>query len=153
MTAHTAAASATDTRYYISANLPATYDAAGYADTDLIWAEIGRVQDFPPSGSKRNVNKFMPIYGPVEKSKGAPDYGDGDLICADVPADPGQIIVKAAEASANHYSMKAVYPDAETHYFDVLVTGWQLQPQKEGAFLLRTGGLSFCKAPVIVAAT
>jgi len=153
MAAHTAVESFTDTTYAISASLPATYDAAGYGATTITYTTIGKVSDFTPYGSKRNVSEFVPITGAVEFTKGAPRYGQGDLVCGDVPADGGQVIVKAAEASQNHYSMKITYPDNEIHYLDVIVSGWVLSGGKEGAPLIRTATLSICKAPVIVAAT
>lgn len=153
MPAHTVAASVTDTTYAISATLPATYDAAGYAATGTTYTEIGQVSKFFPTGSKRSVNKFNPIKGAVQKSKGAPDYGQGDMQMADVPADAGQIILKAAEASPNHYSIKVTYPDGEVHYFDVIVSSWQLTGEKEGDFYIRSATVDLCKAPVIVAAT
>ncbi len=150
--AHTTVESFTDTTYAISASLPATYDAAGYAATTVVYTTIGKVSDFMPYGSKREVNKFMPIAGGVEKMKGSPDYGSGDLVCADVPADTGQIILMAAEISPNHYSMKITYPDGEVHYLDVIVSGWVLSGGKEGQPLLRTATLDVCRAPVVVVA-
>lgn len=151
-TAHTDAASFTDAIYAISASLPATYDAAGYAATTMVYTTIGKVQDFPTYGSKRPVTKFPPIAGAIEKIKGTPDYGDGDLIMADVPADAGQVILKAADASPNHYSLKITYSDNEIHYLDVIVSSWFLSPAKQGAVKLRTATLGICKAPVVVAA-
>lgn len=153
MAAHSSVASFTDTIYAISATLPATYDAAGYGATGMVYTTIGKMSAFIPYGSKRAVNKFQPITGAVEKSKGSPDYGDGDMMMGDIPADVGQVICKAAEASANHYSMKITYPDGEIHYLDVLVCGWELTGAKEGEFMQRTAPVSVCKAPVIVAAT
>jgi len=150
--AHTSAASFTDTIYAISASLPATYDAAGYGATTITYTAIGRVQDFPTYGSKRTVTKFTPISGAVEKLKGVADYGDGDLVCADMPTDAGQVILKAADASPNHYSMKITFPDGEIHYLDVINAGWALAPAKEGAVMTRTATLGICKAPVVVAA-
>lgn len=152
MSAHTSAASVTDTIFAISANLPATYDAAGYGATTLTYTVIDRVSEFPMYGAKRPVNKFTPIRGPVEKTKGSPDYGSGDLKMADMPADPGQVILKAADASSNHYSLKLTYPDGEIHYLDVLVSSWQLSGGKEGDPMIRTATLDLCKAPVVVAA-
>lgn len=153
MTAHSSAASITDTIFAISASLPATYDAAGYGATTITYTTIGKVSQMLPTGSKRAVNKFQPITGPVEKSKGAPDYGSGEMQMADIPADAGQVIMKAAEASANHYSLKVTYPDSEVHYFDILVSGWELSGGKEGDFMIRTAMVDICKAPVIVAAS
>lgn len=151
--AHTAVASFTDTTYAISASLPATYDAAGYGATSITYTAIGKISDFLTYGSKRTVNEFVPINSPVEFTKGSPRYGSGDLIMGDVPADAGQVILKAAEASSAHYSMKVTYPDGEVHYLDVLVSGWVLSQAKEGAAMTRTATLNICRAPVIVAAS
>lgn len=151
--AHTAVESFTDTTYAISASLPTTYDASGYGATGITYTAIGKVSDFTAYGSKRNVSEFVPITGAVEYTKGAPRYGQGDLVCGDVPADAGQVIMKAAEASANHYSMKLTYPDGEIHYLDVIVSAWLLSGGKEGASLVRNATVNICKAPVVVAAT
>lgn len=151
--AHTAVASHTDALYYVSANLPATYDASGYGATTVVWTLIGKVSDFLPYGSKRSVNEWIPIAGAVEYTKGAPRYGSGDMMMGDVPADAGQVILKAAEASSNHYSLKIIYPDNEIHYLDGIVSAWTLSGGKEGAPMVRTATISVCKAPVIIAAT
>ncbi len=111
------------------------------------------MSDFIPYGSRRNVNEFVPIAGAVEYMKGAPRYGQGDMMMGDIPADAGQVILKAAEASPNHYSFKIIYPDNEIHYLDGIVTAWQLSGGKEGAPMIRTAGISICKAPVVIAAT
>lgn len=152
MAAHTAVESFTDTTYAISASLPATYDAAGYGATSITYTAIGKVESFMAYGSKRPVNEFVPISGTVEYTKGAPRYGQGELVCGDVPADAGQVILKAAEASANHYSMKITYPDGEIHYLDVIVAGWELAQAQDSASLKRTATVAICRAPVVVAA-
>lgn len=152
MAAHTDVASHTDAIYAVSASLPATYDAAGYGATSITYTAIGKVQDFLPYGSKRSINEFVPIAGAVEYTKGAPRYGQGAMTMGDVPANAGQVILKAAEASSNHYSLKITYPDGEIHYLDVIVAGWELSGGKEGAPMLRTATVGICKAPVVVAA-
>ncbi len=153
MPAHTAAASYTDTTYAISASLPATYDAAGYAATTITYTTIGKVENFPQFGATRQVNEFTPISGPTEYSKGVAKYGSGPMTMADIPADAGQVIMKAADASPNHYSMKITYPDGEVHYLDVLVSSWELSPAKSADFVIRTATINVCKEPVIVAAS
>lgn len=153
MAAHSSVASFTDATYAISASLPATYDASGYGATTITYTTIGKVESFATYGSKRSVNTFRPIAGSAEYTKGTPEYGQGDLVCGDVPADAGQVILKAAEASANHYSIKITYPDSEVHYLDVLVSAWQLSGGKEGAPMMRTAAVNVCKAPVVVAAS
>jgi hypothetical protein len=151
--AHSSAASFTDTTYSISASLPATYDAAGYGTTTgIAWTLIGRVESFPEFGSMRSVAEFRPIAGAVEKIKGAPDYGGGPMVMADMPADVGQIILKAAEASQNHYSMKVTFPDGEIAYLDIINTSWRMTQAAEAAFMKRTAEIQLCKNPVVVAA-
>lgn len=153
MAAHSSATSYTDAIYAISDDLPATYDAAGYAATTQVYTTIGRVQSFPEFGATRPVTEFVPITGAVEYLKGAPRYGQGPMVVADMPTDAGQVICKAANDSAAHYSMKITYPDSEVHYLDVLIAGWQLSAASEGAVMTRTATIAVCKAPVIVAAT
>lgn len=149
---HTGAASFTNSTYAISATLPATYDAAGYGSTTITYTTIGKVQSFPEFGASRNIEEFIPIAGSVEFSKSTPRYGNGPMVVADVPADAGQVIVKAADASANNYSMKITYSDGEIHYLDVLVYSWILSAASSGAFMTRSAGLLLYRAPVIVAA-
>jgi hypothetical protein len=151
--AHTSTETMTGTAYAISATLPATYDAAGYGLTTIVYTVIGGVISFTPYGSERDVQKVKPINGPVEKIKGQADYGDGDMQFIYLPADAGQIIVKAAEANmAQHYSLKITYPDGEIHYLDTIVAAYRYPAAKEAEPFLVTAKLGICKAPVIIAA-
>jgi hypothetical protein len=154
MAAHTGTATYTGTRYYISATLPDTYDAAGYQSTDIVWSEITKISDFPAYGSKRAVGKFNPINGAIDKYVGSPDYGSGNLMCADLPSDAGQVILKAAGDNPNvHYSIKVVATDGEIDFLDVIVAGWEKAQAKENTPQTRTCAIEVCKAPVNVAAT
>jgi len=152
MTAHTAPAGFVDTTYAACSTLPATYDASGYGATSLTYTTIGQVESFPEFGEIRSVGEFRPITGAVTKVKGTSNYGGGDMVMADIPADAGQVILKAAVASENHYSIKITYPDAEVHYLDVLASSWKLTQASEGSFLKRTCGIQLCREPVVVAA-
>jgi hypothetical protein len=149
---HTSTETMTGTVYSISAGLPATYDASGYGATTITWTVIGSVINFMPYGADRDVQKIKPINGAVEKIKGQADYGDGDLVASYLPVDPGQVILKAAEASPNHYSMKITYPDGEIHYLDIIVASFKYPGAKEAEPFLLTCKLGVCKAPVVVAA-
>jgi hypothetical protein len=110
------------------------------------------MESFPAYGSVRTVAEFRPIAGSVEKIKGAPDYGGGEAVMADMPADAGQVILKAAAASPNHYSMKVTLPDGEVHYLDIMNMSWSLSQAVEAAFLKRTADIQVQKEPVVVAA-
>ena len=150
MVARTNVGSLTDTTYAISAQLPATYDAAGYGATSMTYTTIGKMQSFTPHGSKRPINSWTPISGPAEKNKGTPDYGNADMVFGDVPSDAGQVIVKAAEASPNHYSLKITYPDGEVHYLDILVASFEYSGGSAGDARTVTAQSGVCKAPVVV---
>jgi len=156
MPAHTAVEFFQDgsgTTYAISAGLPATYDAAGYGATTITYTLIGKPRSFFPYGATRNILEYVPLNGSVEYGKGVRRFGQGELVVADVPADAGQVIVKAAEASANHYSLKLTYPDGEVHYLDAIVGAWTLGAAGDGEPLTRTAVIGICREPVIVAAS
>lgn len=153
MAAHTAVESYTDTTYSICATLPTTYDAAGYGSTSLTYTLIGGVIKFPGLGEERSVTPQKFISGAAEYLKGGPEYGSGDMVCKDVPANAGQVICKAACTSPNHYTIKAVYPDTETKYFDVIISSWKESEAAEGQPVLRTAKISCCRDPVVVAAS
>ncbi|MCR4332818.1 MAG: hypothetical protein NUV34_08995 [Sulfuricaulis sp.] len=152
--AHTGVAGFADTTYSISASLPATYNATGYGTTTgLAWTVIGSVESFPTIGEERSSTDFRPISGAVTTVKGASKYGGGDMVMADIPADTGQVICKAAVASENHYSMKVTYADGEIHYLDVLLSSWIMVQQQEGAIMKRTCNVQVQRDPVVVAAS
>jgi len=151
MAAHTAIAGFADTIYAISDDLPAAYSATGYAATGVVFSVIGKVESFPEFGSEQSINAFNGIGG-IEYTKGARQYGQGPMVVGDLPSDAGQVILKAAAATNNHYSMKITYPDGEVHYLDVLVGSWKLSSATESGQLKRTAMLAMCKAPVVVAA-
>lgn len=150
-TARTTVEGITGADYAISATLPATYDAAGYATAMTAAAVIGTVESVTPYGSKRPVNSFVPINGATQKTKGTADYGTLTMVFGDVPTDAGQIIVKASEPSDNHYSVKITYADGEVHYLDVICSSFEYGGSKAGDAKTVTAVLNLCKAPVIVA--
>ena len=152
MVARTSVEAITGSTYAICATLPATYDAAGYGLTSLIYTPIGSIESVTNYGSKRAVTTFIPINGAVQKVKGAPDYGVMTMMYGDVPLDAGQILVKAAELSPNHYSIKITYPDGEIHYLDVLNSAYEYEGAKAGDVKKVMATLNICMPPVLIAA-
>jgi hypothetical protein len=137
----------------ISDDLPATYDAAGYAATTVVFTAIGQVETYGNHGVTANVATFTPVdTAVVTKIKGHKDYGVMNLSFGSIPTDAGQVIVKAASESNNHYSIKLTYPDSETHYLDVIVSKYEFQDGSVDDIAKVNVDFQVCKAPVIVAA-
>lgn len=144
----------------ISASIPATYDAAGYAATGMVYTAVGEIENFGNHGVTAAVSEFTPIAtAVVAKVKGSKNYGTMSLMLADLPGDAGQILLKTASESTAHYSIKISYPlgGAEAtpaiHYIDVLVA--KLENQDGSVNDVRKLAVDFavCRAPVVVAAT
>lgn len=144
----------------ISASLPATYDAAGYAATAITYTAIGQVETYGNHGVTANVSTFTAVAdGIVQKFKGAKNYGTMELTLGYLPSDSGQDIVQAAVESQNRYSVKITYPlrasesTNEVHYLDVLVT--KREWIDGGTDDVRKLAVAFdvCRAPIVVAAT
>jgi hypothetical protein len=153
MPAHPSVASFNGAIYAITSALPATYDAAGYGATTLTYTTIGKVESFPEFGLDQTFVDFVPVNGDVEYTKSPKRYGSGPMVMADVPADAGQVLLKALAATADgHYSMKITYTDGEIHYLDVQAAGWKLSGSAGGGQMKRTTTLALCKTPVVVAA-
>jgi hypothetical protein len=137
----------------ISDDLPATYDAAGYGATTVVFTAIGQVETLGNHGVTANVATFTPIdTAIVTKIKGHKDYGVMNMTFGSIPTDAGQVIVKAASESNNHYSVKISYPDGEIHYCDVLVSKYEFQDGSVDDIAKVGVDFQICKAPVIVAA-
>lgn len=157
MTAPVDVESLTGAALFISANLPDTYDATGYQSTDLIWTEVGEIEDFGDHGGTKTVTTFIPIKtGTVAKVGGSIDYGTQSLMLGNLAGDAGQALLKTAfEAKNVHYSIKIVYSDGsaitpETHYMDVLVTKSQNKDGSANNVRKLAVDLAICRKPVVI---
>lgn len=142
----------------ISASLPATYDAAGYAA--LTYTTAGSVEDFGEHGGSANVSRFVAVNDSVvQKFKGSIDYGSMNLTLGCMSSDTGQDLIDAAFASRNRYSVKVTYPTRtgestpEIHYLDVLVVKRTWQDGSVDSVRKVAVTFEVCRAPVVVAAT
>lgn len=137
----------------ISASLPATYDASGYAATTITYTAIGEIENFGNHGVTATITEFTPVNTAiVSKMKGSKNYGTMSLMVGSIPTDAGQVILKAASESNAHYSAKLTYPDGEVHYLDVLVAKHEFQDGSVNDAMKVAVDLAICRAPVIVAA-
>jgi hypothetical protein len=137
----------------ISAGLPATYDAAGYAATTIAYTLIGEIENFGNHGGTATITEFTPVdTAIVAKIKGSKNYGTMTLMMAHVPSDGGQVILDAAFESNNHYSAKMTYPSGRVHYMDVLVAKNENQDGSVNDVQKLAIDFAICRKPVKVAA-
>ena len=154
MPAHTSVVTNAGTTLAISAALPATYDAAGYAATGMTYTAVGEVEDHGSHGVTANISKFTPVdTSVVTKLKGSKDYGSKTVKLGNIAGNAGQAIVKTASESTAHYSVKITYADGEIHYLDVLVSKFEYTDGTVDNPRTIACSFEICRAPVIVAAT
>lgn len=137
----------------VSATLPATFDAAGFAATGMVYAEIGEVEDFGDHGLTRSVAKFTPVgTAVVAKRPGAKDYGEMTLKIGNVPSDAGQVICAAAVESNLPIAFKMTYPSGEIHYLSGCVTSFVHNDGSVDNIQRVTVKIDLDRKPVVVAA-
>lgn len=81
-------------KLYVSAAAPATQTEAGYQA--LTWVQVKGLDQLGEFGKSYEVGTFDSLDEGRLKYRSILDEGEIDATPADLPADPGQIIVKAA---------------------------------------------------------
>ena len=136
----------------ISDDLPATYDAAGYAATTVVFTAIEEVESISPHGLTKAVLEFTPVgTGVKTKMPGVKDYGNITVTAGFLPSGTGQDLVRTAAESTAHYSLKLTYPDTSVVYLDVIVTKDENSNGDIGAVHKTVFEFAICRAPVVVA--
>lgn len=109
----------TGVKIYISTQLPATFNLAGYGA--LTWTEIKEVTNIvPPSPSYQVVTHEPLKSGITQKNKGFVDYGDPTIDYALDTSDTGQQMLQSAASGATknlEHSFKLTYPNGDIRYF------------------------------------
>lgn len=113
---------ATGARYFIGGTTAIPYesgDAAAIAAFEALpWVEIGEVEDGGEYGDEATDVTFQSLTsGRVRHLKGARDAGVLPLVVGDDPLDPGQIALKAAEATKFDFNFKVEFEDAPQEGF------------------------------------
>jgi hypothetical protein len=139
------------TEVYVSANVPATYDTAGYEA--LAWTEIGEVGSIPEFGGTATVTEFIPIKtGVVNKKKGSINYGDITIPLAQVLSDVGQIALQSGFDGANKneaHSVKLVNSEFGTIYFTAEVSGFTYNYGDANAITQNSASFAIKTKPVV----
>jgi len=135
----------------VSADIPATFDEAGYASTDVVWTLCGEVENYGNHGVVATIVEFTPVdTAVVTKLKGSKNYGTMACTLGNLPSDAGQAILKLAAESNNHYSIRIIYPDTETQYLDVIVGSFEYVDGAVNDVQKVNVSLALARAPVIV---
>lgn len=123
MAAASKAMTSAGTSISISATLPTTYDAAGFAAAPVAFVEIGEVSDLGEFGREYNVVKFNPLKSRrTIKRKGSYDDGTVQVQLARAATDAGQVILRSAANSDASHSVKIVLQDGTKFYFTAQVS-------------------------------
>jgi len=113
------------TKISISANQPATFDAAGYAAV-ADWAKIGEITDGGSHGRTFAVVNHQPIDNRgTQKFKGSFNEGQKTLQLGIDNKDPGQILLTEALNSDEDYSFKVEYQGGDIDYFQAKVMSFE----------------------------
>ena len=108
----------------ISAVLPTTDDAAGYAA--LTWAAIGEVTDLGEFGREYATVTHNPVASRrTIKRKGSYNDGTMALQLALDRDDAGQILAKTALGSDANQAIRITYQDGSKDYFSAMVMSFK----------------------------
>jgi len=109
----------------ISAGVPATFDAAGYAA--LTYTTVGEITDLGEFGRVYNIIKHNPIATRgTAKRKGSFDEGVLNVKVALDTDDAGQILCKAAAASDSLYAVQIQSQGVDKYYMQVQVASFKV---------------------------
>lgn len=137
----------------ISATLPATQDAAGYAAQTHI--EIGQIEKIGTIGSQVNKIEFQPLKGAKQKLKGSVDYGSLQPSLAHDDTDAGQTLLRTAadEGTNKLYSFKVTYQNGAIRYFQGRVFGYPETVDGADTILMAAPTVEICTPVIKVAGT
>ena len=109
----------------ISAGVPATFDAAGYAA--LSYTSVGEVTNYGEFGREFELVTHNPVASRgTQKLKGAFNEGAIALQLGLDTDDAGQILMKAASNSDSLYAFLITTANGDKYYFQGLTMGFKV---------------------------
>jgi hypothetical protein len=142
-------------KLYIGTTTGATVQSEFEGDS---YTEIKEISNIGQFGAAANVLTF-PVLGDdyVLKAKGTRNAGDPAVVVGRNPTDPGQLALRAAEATNNYYNFKLDLADSQSPtmtntvvYFRALVTGKPTDVGGVEDFITDTFTLAIYPAPIYV---
>jgi hypothetical protein len=111
----------------ISAAAPATNDVTGYGA--LTWTTVGEVTSFGEHGVESALITHEPLAtSSTEKFKGQFNPGAVAIPGAADRENAGQVLLEAAAADTDKYSVRITYQDGAKCYFSGLVMTFKYNP-------------------------
>lgn len=115
------------TTLQVSADIPVTFDQAGYQDTGMDWTTVGEVTDYGEFGRVYNLVKHNPVATRgTRKFKGSFDEGSMSMKLGLDTDDAGQIIMKAGASSDSDRSFKLTMQNGDKYYFQAQIMSFKL---------------------------
>jgi hypothetical protein len=110
----------------ISAATPATFDAAGYTASPMVFTPIGEITDGGEHGREYSEVTHTPLAKRgTQKFKGSFNEGTKQLALAIDDDDAGQLLAEAALDSDDNYSFEIRYPSGRRDYFQAKVMSFK----------------------------
>lgn len=142
-------------KIYIGTTMAAISQTQFEADS---YTEINEVSNMGEFGSVANIVQFPTVSDDfADKAKGTRNAGDPALVVGRKSDDPGQIALRAAEATKFKYNFKVEIADAtdEHHtntivYFRALVAGANIATGGNESFVTETYALGIYPRPLVV---
>jgi hypothetical protein len=134
----------------ISAALPSSYEAVGYAA--LTFLEIGQVEKLGSFGASFAKVEFQPLMGPKKKYKGSADYGALQPSISIDAADAGQALLQVAadDESQKLYAFCVTFQDGAKRYFAGRVFGAPETADGADSMLMAAPTVEICTSVVRV---
>lgn len=114
-------------KVYISDDIPATNDLAGFEAVTMVWTEILGVTSANGLGRTNNEASILPLSERMPiRDKGSYDYAPLTCEMGFDSQGAGQALAIAANESDATYSVKVVYKNGEIDYAQGLVMGFDI---------------------------
>lgn len=130
----------------ISASIPATFDAAGYAA--LAFTSVGEITNMGDFGREFELvtHKVVATRSTVKK-KGSFNEGSMSLALGLDTDDAGQILVKSASLSDNDFSFLVTTQNLDKYFFQAQVMGFKLNISDVDSITAATVTLELTSSP------
>lgn len=118
---------AAGTSIAISASIPATFNAAGYAAINSSFVEVGEVVDGGEFGREYALVTHNPLKTRgTQKFKGSFNEGSQTLQIGLDTDDAGQVLAKAAALSDSDHSFRVTMPNGDKYYYQAKVMSFKV---------------------------